>query len=105
LQMGLPADGERKHERMQCEHVEQCEHTILIQQQETHQHQRAREQMRNIAVERCHPHTLDTNSIIVPRSPNMSATPRKSGTRNTRILAMAVSNRTSRNANTVSFVA
>src|SRR5271169_6412021 len=103
--MGLPGDRERQDDRMECKDIEQCKHAILIQQQEAHEHQGAREQMGNIAVESRHPRTLDTNSIMVPRSPSMSATPRKSGTRNTRILAMAVSKRTRKNANAVSFAA
>ena len=39
---------------------------------------------------------LETNSSSVPSSPSISAAPRKAGTRNTRILAMAVSNTASR---------
>src|SRR5271169_6825538 len=103
--MGLPGDGERQDARMECKDIKQGEHSILIQQQEAHEHQGAREEMGDIAVEGSHPRTLDTNSIIVPRSPSISATPRKSGTRNTRILAMAVSKTTRRNASVVSLAA
>ena len=40
----------------------------------------------------------DTNSSSAPRKPSISAAPRKSGTRKTRILAMLVSNTPSSNA-------
>src|SRR5882724_3644140 len=89
LQIGLPGDRARQRTGMQREHVEQGEHPVLIQQQEAQEDHGAREQMSN----------------IVASSPSMSAMPRNSGTRKTRILAMAVSNTTSRNASAASLMA
>ena len=105
LQIGLPADAERQDARVDRKEIKQCEHAILIQQHEAHEDQGARQEMGDIAIERSHRDTRETNSMIVPRSPSMSATPRNSGTRNTRILAVAVSNMTSRNASAASLIA
>src|ERR1035441_7809427 len=96
LHVGLPADGARQHASVNRKEIEQ---------QEAHEDHGAREEMSNIAIERAHRCTLETNNRIVPSRPSMSATPRNSGTRNTRILATAVSNRTRRNANTASLAA
>src|SRR6267378_1452679 len=105
LQIGLPGDRARERTGMQREHVEERKHPVLIQQQEAQEHHGAGQQMGDIAVQRAHRETFETNSRIVPRSPSMSAMPRNSGTRNTRILAMAVSNSTKRNASAASFTA
>src|ERR1035441_8915211 len=105
LHVGLPADGARQHASVNRKEIEQREHPVLIEQQEAHEDHGAREEMSNIAIERAHRCTLETNNRIVPSRPSMSATPRNSGTRNTRILATAVSNRTRRNANTASLAA
>jgi hypothetical protein len=45
----------------------------------------------------------DTKSRIMARSPSIRAAPRNSGTRKTRILAIAVSNSASRNPAAASF--
>ena len=103
LQIGLPGDRARERKGVEREHVEEREHAVLIQQQEAQENHGARQQMGDIAVERTHRETFETNSRIVPSSPSMSAMPRNSGTRNTRILAMAVSNSTRRNASAASF--
>jgi hypothetical protein len=47
----------------------------------------------------------DTNSNSVPSRPSMKATPRKSGTRKTRIPAIEVSKKTSRKPPTSSLAA
>src|SRR5256885_2650957 len=105
LLKGLPGDRARERKGVERERVEEGEHAVLVQQQEAQENHGARQQMGDIAVERTHRETFETNSRIVPSSPSMSAMPRNSGTRNTRILAMAVSNSTSRNASRASLTA
>ena len=102
LDVGLPRDRERDHQRMQREDVEQAEHAVLVQQHEAHQHQAAGEQVGDVEGEAVH-HTLrETNRSSVASRPSISAAPRKSETRNTRILAIAVSNTASRKPPTAS---
>ena len=48
--------------------------------------------MRDVEGEARHFSVRETNSSSAPRKPSISAAPTKSGTRNTRILAMLVSN-------------
>src|SRR5439155_119130 len=91
LQVGLPADRERQHAGVEREEIEQREHAVLIEEEEAHEQHRACEEVGDVAVERGQCGALETNSRMVPRRPSMSATPRNSGTRKTRILAMAVS--------------
>src|SRR5208283_565582 len=92
LNIGLPGDRERQHDRLEGECVEQRIEAVLVEQHETHQHEAAGEQMRDVEGEAFHFSVLDTNSRSAPRKPSISAAPTKSGTRKTRILAMLVSN-------------
>ncbi len=62
----------------------------------------AGEQMRDVEGEAVHHKLRDTKSSSVPSRPSISAAPRKSGTRNTRILAIEVSNTASRKPPTAS---
>ena len=71
--------------------VEQRVEPVLIEQHEAHQHQTAGEQMGDVEVEGAHQKPFDTNRRRVPSKPSISAAPRNSGTRNTRILAIEVS--------------
>ena len=88
---------------VQRERVQQRKHPVLVEQQEAHEDQRAGQKMRDVE-RRTRPHvTRDTNNRIAPSNPSISATPRNSGTRNTRIFAVAVSNKTNRSPPTASF--
>ena len=102
LDVGLPGDRRREHDGVQREHVEQPEHAVLVEQHEAHQHQAAGQHVRDVERRPAHQKLRDTNSSSVPSRPSMSAMPRKSGTRNTRILAIEVSNSTSRKPPTTS---
>ena len=62
----------------------------------------AGKQMSDIEGEAVHQRLRETNSKSVPSRASMSAAPRKSGTRKTRILAMAVSNTARRMPQTAS---
>ena len=48
LHIGLPGDGERQHDRLQGEDVEQRVQAVLVEQQEAHQHEAAGEEMRDV---------------------------------------------------------
>ena len=91
LQVCLPGHRERQHARVQREDVEEREHAVLIEQQKAHQHHGAGQQMRNVGIEGRHYEILAMNSRIAPSRPSISATLRNSGTRKTRIFAVAVS--------------
>src|SRR5690606_12764325 len=98
----LPGDRERQDERVQGVDVEQAEHAVLVEQHEADQDQAAGEQVRDVEVERVHQRLRDTNSRSVASRPSIRAAPRNSGTRNTRILAIEVSNTASRKPPTAS---
>src|SRR5438046_742832 len=102
LDVRLPRHRHRDHEGVQGEDVEKAEHAILIEQHETHQHQAAGEQMRDIEGEPVHQPPRETKRSRAARRPSMSAAPRNSETRKTRILAMTVSNTASTNPPTAS---
>src|SRR5438552_6105925 len=102
LDVRLPRHRHRDHEGVQGEEVEQAEHAVLVEQQETHQHQAAGEQMRDIEGEPVHQPPRETKRSRAARRPSMSAAPRNSETRKTRILAMTVSNTASTNPPTAS---
>ncbi len=89
----LPGDRRRQHQSVQRVDVEQRVEPVLIELHEAHQHQRAGEHVSDIEREAVHgAHRLpDTNSSRMASRPSISAAPRYCGTRNTRILAMAVS--------------
>src|SRR5690606_15682163 len=72
---------------------------------EAEQHESAREEVRDVELQSAHQNILDTNRSSVPSRPSMSAAPRNSGTRKTRILAIAVSKSASSTPATVSFAA
>ena len=96
LDIGLPGDGQRQHHRVRREYVEQAEDTVLVEHHEAHQHHASGEKMRSVEGKAFHQKLRETNSNSVPRRPSISAPPTNSGTRNTRILAIAVSNNTIR---------
>ena len=98
----LPGDRGRKHERVKCVHVEQGVKAVLIKLEETDQHKRAGEQMGDVEIDPAHQKLPDTNRNSVASRPSISATPRNSGTRNTRILAIEVSNSASKKPPTAS---
>ncbi len=82
--------------------VEQRVQPILIKFEEADQHQRAGEQMGDIEINPAHQKLPDTKRKSVASRPSISAAPRNSGTRNTRILAIDVSNSASRKPPTAS---
>ncbi len=92
LDMRLPGDGKAQDHGMQREHVQEAVKPILVQKHQADQHQATGQQMRNVEGEAVHHKLRVTNSSSVPSSPNISAAPRNSGTRKTRILAIDVSN-------------
>ena len=103
LDMRLPGDRERDHQRVQREIVHQAGHAVLVEQHEAHQHETAGQQVRDVEGEAVHQPARVTNSSSVARKPSISAAPRKSGTRNTRIFAIAVSNTASTKPPAASF--
>src|SRR6266496_6537751 len=105
LDMRLPCHRNRDHERVQRERIEQAEHAILIEQHEAHEHQAAGEEMRDIQSEAIHHTPRETNRSNAASRASMSAAPKKSVTRKTRILATAVSKTASRNPPTASLSA
>ena len=103
LNVCLPSHGKGKHDRMKRKNVDQRKEAVLIEHHEADQDQAASEQMGDVEGEAAaHQRLRETNSKSVPSRASMSAAPRKSGTRKTRILAMAVSNRASRMPQTAS---
>lgn len=93
---GLPGHGGREHQRVSGEHVDQSGQAVLVELHEAEQHEGAGEEVRDVETQVAHQNSLDTNSSSVPSSPSITAAPRKSGTRNTRIFAIAVSKSASR---------
>src|SRR5258708_16871575 len=77
---------------------------VLVQEHEAHQDQAPGEEVRNIECQLVHQVTRDTKSSSAARKPSIRAAPRKSGTRKTRIFAMAVSNTASRKPPAASFI-
>ena len=103
LDIGLPGHRERQHQGMQREHVEQRVEPVLVELQEAHQHQRAGQQMGDVEDQaRASRGSVKRTAAGSPSRPSISAAPRNSGTRNTRILAIDVSNSASRNPPTAS---
>src|SRR6185312_11174580 len=96
LHEGLPGDrgGERK--RVRCINVEQRIEPVLIKLQEADQHQRSGQKMGDIEIDSAHQKLADTKRSRVARSPSIRAKPKNWGTRNTRILAIDVSNSANR---------
>src|SRR6185369_12653184 len=91
LNIGLPRHRYRDHERVHGEQVDEAEHAVLIKQHEADENQAAGEQVCNIQRKAIHYIPRETNSSSAASRPSISAAPRKSETRNTRILATAVS--------------
>src|SRR5436305_14876844 len=89
---------------MQCEDIQQRREPILVKQHETHQHQRAGEQVRDVEPKPAHHSPPDTKRSSVASRPSISAAPRNCGTRNTRILAIDVSKTASRMPPTASSI-
>src|SRR5687767_1548525 len=88
---------------MQGKVVHQPGHAVLVQQHEAHQHEAACEEMRDVEGEAIHQAACVTKSSSVASKPSISAAPRKSGTRNTRIFAIEVSNTASKKPPAASF--
>src|SRR5437763_4415725 len=103
LDVRLPRHRHRDDQRVQGEDVEQAEHAVLVEQHEAHQHQTAGEHVRNVEGEGIHQPPRETKRSSAASSPSISAAPRNSETRNTRILAITVSNTASRNPPAASF--
>src|SRR5579863_9046614 len=102
LHIRLPSDRQRDGEGVEGEDVEHAEHPVLVEQRETQEHEAAGEEVGDIESESGHHRLCETNRRRVPSRPSMSAAPRNSGTRKTRILAMVVSNSARRTAPTAS---
>ena len=102
LDQSLPGDRGRQHQGMQRIDVEQRIHAVLIELEKADQHQRAGEQMRDVEIDPAHQKLPDTKRSSVANSPSISAAPKYSGTRNTRILAIEVSNSASKKPQTAS---
>jgi len=96
LDVGLPSHRQGEDDGMNRKNVDQCKEAILVQHHETDQHQATGQQMSDVEGEAVHQRLLETNRRSVASRASMSAAPRKSGTRKTRILAMAVSNKARR---------
>ncbi len=103
LDEGLPGNRRCKHDRMQRIDVEQRVEAVLIEQHEAHQHQRAGEKVRDVELDAVHQKLPDTKRRSVASRASIKAAPMNSGTRNTRILAIEVSNTASRKPPTASF--
>ncbi len=103
LDVRLPGDRGGQNKRVQRQHVDQRIKPILVQHGETDQHQPAGEHVRDIEGEAVHHMPPETNSSSTPSRPSISAAPRKLGTRNTRILAIDISNTPSSTPATASF--
>ena len=102
LDEGLPGHRGGQRQRVRRVDVEQRVEPVLIKFEEADQHQRAGEQMGDVEIDPAHQKLPDTKRRSVANRPSISATPRNSGTRNTRILAIEVSNSASRKPPTAS---
>src|SRR6202030_509656 len=96
LDEGLPGHRHRQDQRVQREDVEQRIEPVLIELQEADQHQQAGEQMGDVEIDAAHQKLPETKRSSVAKRPSISAAPRNSGTRKTRIFAIDVSNSASR---------
>src|SRR5581483_10863229 len=96
LNEGLPGDGGGQHQRMQGIDVQKRVKPVLVKLHETDQHQGPGQQMRDVERDAAHQKLPDTKRSSVASRPSISAAPRNSGTRNTRILAIEVSNTASK---------
>src|ERR1700730_10160831 len=105
LDIGLPRHRKREHDGMQSKDVEQSEHAILIEEHKADEDHAAGQNVRGVEGERPHQKLREMKSSSVASRPSMSAAPRKSGTRKTRILAIDVSNSARRNPPTTSLPA
>src|SRR5947209_19867910 len=88
VDVSLPSHRGGEHHRMQRKNVEQCKHTVLVEQHETHQHHATGQHMRDIKGKGIHQKLRDTKSRSMPSNPSIRAMPKKSGTRKTRIFAI-----------------
>ena len=83
---------------MQREDVEQREQPVLVEQHEADQHQAAGQKMRDVEGDARPSQAPRDEEQQRAEQPSISAAPRKSGTRKTRILAIDVSNSASSDA-------
>ena len=99
LNIGLPGNREREGDGLGGEDIDQGSEAILVEHQEADEDESAGKQVGDIEWKAAHlSPPRDTNSSSTPRIPIMKAALRKAETRNTRILAMAVSKSASRTA-------
>src|SRR5947209_19870545 len=93
LDVSLPGDGDRHDERVHGEGVDEPGEPVLVEEHEAREHQRAGAEVGDVEGEAVHqPICEETKRSSVASSPSISAAPRKSLTRKTRILAISVSN-------------
>jgi len=102
LNVGLPRHGERDDERMQREDIDEGKDAVLVQQHEADEHEAAGEEVGDVQFQMAHYTLRETNRSNAASKPSIRATPRKSETRNTRILAVTVSKTASRKPPTAS---
>src|SRR5206468_5363377 len=91
LNVGLPGDRKGDDDGMQRKDLQQRKHAVLVQQQEAHQHQPAGQEVGDVELQVCHQRASVTNISKVASRASISPAPRKTGTRNTRILATLLS--------------
>src|SRR5690606_9983624 len=85
--------GARQKHGMKREGVQRRVDPVLVDHHEADQDEAPGQEVRDVEIQPMHRYRLlETKSRRVPSSPRISATPRKSGTRKTRILAIDVSN-------------
>src|SRR5258706_3528147 len=105
LDIGLPGHRNRHHQRVQGEGIDEPGHAGLVEEHQADEHQPAGEEVGDVEGERAHHATRETNRSRIASTPSISAAPRKSETRKTRILAIAVSNTASIRPAAASFAA
>ena len=103
LDVGLPGDREGEQKSVQREDVQKRVEAALIEHGEADEHEAAGQEVRDVEGEIVDHRLCTTKRSRLASSPSMKAAPRNSGTRKTRILAIAVSNRLRRTAPTASF--
>ena len=92
LDVGLPGDRSGQHQRVQRKDVEQRVEPVLIKLRKLTSTSAPASRWAMSKSIRLIRSSRDTKRSSVPSRPSISAAPRNSGTRNTRILAIDVSN-------------
>ena len=91
LEPGLEGDGERKDHGLHGEDVQHAGDPVLVEEQEARDHHRTGQEMGEVEGQARHQSTRETKRRSVPRKLRTRAPPKNSGTRKTRILAIAFS--------------